>query len=104
MKEYEVVISQKVMSDMQDIVNYISTQLYDVESAKRLVEKVEKAIISLSHMPNRNALLKDEEFSLKGIRRIIVENYVIFYICSEQNALVSIIRIAYNKRNWKDLI
>ncbi|GMQ64607.1 type II toxin-antitoxin system RelE/ParE family toxin [Vallitalea maricola] len=43
-------------------------------------------------------------FFLKGIRRIIVGNYIIFYICLDKDLLVSVIRVLYNKRDWKNII
>lgn len=104
MRDYRIYISERATKDMRDIVNYITRELFDAEAAKKLVDKFEKAIKSLSQMPKRNPLLLDEDLSMIGIRRIIVENYVIFYICDDINQSVSIIRVLYNKRNWKDLI
>lgn len=104
MEEYKVIITEKATNDIIEILSYISKELLDGAAAERLVEKMKKVIESLSFMPKRNALLKNKELAFKGIRRILVDNYIIFYVCSDKDLLVSIIRVLYNKRDWKDLI
>ncbi|GKX28077.1 translation repressor RelE [Vallitalea longa] len=104
MDNYRVVITEKAIKDIMEILEYVSITLLDDEAAKKLVENMEIAIQSLADMPKRNALLKDKELSLKGIRRIIVGNYIIFYICSDKDLLVSVIRVLYNKREWENII
>ncbi|GMQ57185.1 type II toxin-antitoxin system RelE/ParE family toxin [Vallitalea sediminicola] len=104
MDNYRVVITEKAIKDIMEISEYISETLLDDEAAKKLVKKMEIAIQSLADMPKRNALIKDKELSLKGIRRIIVGNYIIFYICSDKDLLVSVIRVLYNKRDWESII
>lgn len=104
MDNYRVIITEKAIKDIMEISEYISITLLDDEAAKKLVEKMEIAIQSLADTPKRNALLKDKELCLKGIRRIIVGNYIIFYICSDKDLLVSVIRVLYNKREWENII
>lgn len=104
MDKHRVVITEKAIKDIMEISEYISITLLDDEAAKKLAEKMEIAIKSLADMPKRYALLKDKELSLKGIRRIIVGNYIIFYICSNKDLLISVIRVLYNKRDWENII
>ena len=104
MEEYRVIITRKAINDIMGISSYISEELFDVVAAARLVEKLKIAIESLSYMPKRNALLKDEELAFNGMRRILVDNYIIFYICSDKELLVSIIRVLYHKRDWNNLV
>ena len=104
MEKYKVTVTEKAINDIMEISSYISKELGYAEKAEKLVERLKVAIQSLSNMPKRNGLLKDEEFALRGIRRILVDNYVIFYICSDKDLLVSVIRVLYKKRNWNDLI
>lgn len=104
MEEYRVTITEKAINDIIEISNYITNIFLDNEATDRLVHKMKVAIQSLTNMPKWNALLKDEELKIKGIRMSIVENYIIFYICSDRDMEVSIIRVLYSKRDWQNLI
>jgi toxin ParE1/3/4 len=34
----------------------------------------------------------------------IVENYIVFYVVSEEDDMITIIRISYGRRNWEHLL
>lgn len=55
-------------------------------------------------MPYRNALLADERLSHLGLRKIIIDNYIVFYIVSDKTKMVTIIRMLYNRRIWINLL
>ncbi|TCK92659.1 addiction module RelE/StbE family toxin [Natranaerovirga hydrolytica] len=104
MKEYKVTITEKATKDMYEITSYIGNELLDMQAANRLLEKFKVSIVSLSNMPKRHSLLQDEELAGRGIGRIVVDNYIIFYICSDKDKVVRLIRVLYHKRDWVTLI
>ncbi|MBU3218345.1 type II toxin-antitoxin system RelE/ParE family toxin [Clostridium estertheticum] len=55
-------------------------------------------------MPLRNALVFDDRLAYKRIRKFLVDNYIVFYIITEESNIVTIIRILYNKRDWMKLL
>ncbi len=55
-------------------------------------------------MPTRHAVVADEELALQGIRKLIMNNYIVFYVVSEENATVTVVRILYGRRNWINLL
>lgn len=46
----------------------------------------------------------DESLSYQGIRKLLIGNYVIFYIVREENRMVTILRILYGKREWLNIL
>lgn len=55
-------------------------------------------------MPFPHALVKDNRLCQLGIRQVIVDNYIIFYVIREKKKLVTIIRILYSRRDWINLL
>ncbi len=55
-------------------------------------------------MPKRQNLVKDEVLSSRGIRRLLVDNYMIFYVVDDSKKKVTVIRILYFRRDWESLI
>lgn len=52
----------------------------------------------------RNALVADERLFNQGICKIIVENYIVFYVLYEEHKRVTIVRILHSRRAWVKLL
>lgn len=104
MNTYDIQITEPAEKDLYGIGAYISKELLEPETAKKVVSKIAKGIITLEEMPLRSALLADDRLAHKGIRRILVDNYIVFYIVTEESKAVTIIRILYNRRDWINLL
>ncbi len=55
-------------------------------------------------MPQRFPLISDERLSQMGYRKLVVKNYVVFYLIDEKNKVVEIGRILYGRRDWLSLL
>jgi toxin ParE1/3/4 len=73
-------------------------------TALRVVARIGEAILGLEQLPLRNALVHDERLANQGMRMLIVDNYIIFYVVSEQDKIVIVVRILYGKREWTNLL
>jgi addiction module RelE/StbE family toxin len=104
MDKYKIEITDPAENDLRSIGLYISKELLEPDTAKRVVSKIGDTIMKLEELPLRNELVSDERLSIKGIRRIIIDNYIVFYIANEDDRLVTIVRILYNRRDWINLI
>jgi toxin ParE1/3/4 len=79
-------------------------ELLEPDAAKKVVTQIGEAIMKLEELPLRNGLVSDEKLSIKGTRRIIIDNFIVFYIANEETRLVTIVRIQYNRRDWINLL
>lgn len=104
MIDYNVIITEKATNDIKEIAIYISGDLSNPMAANRLIVKFESSIASLSHMPTRHELIKDEDLACRHIRKMFVDNYIVFYTVNEADHTVIVIRVLFNKRDWNDLI
>ncbi len=104
MKRYRVMVTKPAENDLQGIARYIARELKEPAAAQRLVSKIKEAVMGLAEMPARHALVADEHLAAQGIRKIPVENYIIFYLISETDTTVTVIRVLYGKRDWINLL
>jgi toxin ParE1/3/4 len=104
MSKYSIEITEPAERDLLEISNYIAKELMEPSIAMKLINKIGDVILDLEEMPFRNGLVLDERLAHLGIRRIIVNNYTVFYIVSEEGNVVTIIRILYSKREWMNLL
>ncbi len=104
MSEYTIFMTQVASDDLRGITAYITNELREPAVAKRIIAKIKEVVMSLKTMPNRYSMIDEESLAIKGIRKTIVDNYIIFFIVSEENNTVTIIRILYDRRDWVNLL
>ena len=83
MKQYDVKISHAALSDMEQIYGYIAQY-----------NRIAEAIQSLNILPERCALVESEPERTQGLRQMLVDNYLVFYIVGED--AVSVARVLYS--------
>lgn len=96
---YEVRVTRQAMEQMREIVHYISKELLEPEAADQLLDKIQEAIVSLSTMPKRHALIEEEPWRHEGVRKIVVKNFLIYYWVDEENHKVQVTAVIYNRRD-----
>jgi plasmid stabilization system protein ParE len=99
-----VEISQIAQEDIRGIFHYIRDTLLVPDTAYEQVGRIRDAILSLESMPDRHALLSDEYLASKGIRRILVGNYVVFFLINHREQAVRVIRVLYGRRDWANIL
>jgi len=104
MVTYDIQITKPAEDDLYEIGRYISKELLEPETARKVIARIADTISTLENMPLRNVLVDDERLAKIGIRKILVDNYIVFYIVVEENKTVTIIRVLYSRRNWQYLL
>ena len=102
MGKYTIEYSEDSKQDLFEIKRYIKYNLQEPNIAKKLTDKILKEIRKLSDNPEMYSIIDDELINKLKIRRIIVDNYVVFYRVKDNS--VEIVRIMYEKRNWMKLL
>lgn len=103
MEQYKVVVTPSADQDLEEIFEYIATQLKVSEIASNLILKLYDSMQSLSTMPKRCPLSKDRFLAKQGFRTMLTQNYIIFYVIDKGKEQVIIHRILYAKRNYTAL-
>ena len=104
MEQFKVLITPTAKKDIEDIIRYIRDDLKNPDAADNIRNKFKEAILSLSTLPFRHHLVKDTTIANLNIRKIIIENYIVFYTVYEENSSVDIVRVLYTRRNWINLL
>lgn len=92
---WNVVYSARARQDLRDIYEYIAYELLVSETASGQTGRIMKQIRSLEEMPMRHRLYEDEPWHSQGLRFFPVDNYLVFYLPSEADKTVTVVRILY---------
>lgn len=92
----EVVYSTSAEEDLENIYDYVSVDLMNPETARKLILRIMDSIESLNTMPLRFPIYFDEPWRSQGIRFFPCANYLIFYRPNKDR--VEVVRVIYKKR------
>lgn len=104
MSEWKVVLTPEFKQEFKDIYAYIAEELLAPETAKRQVKRILDQIENLNEMPGRFSLVENEPWRSRGLRKMIVDNYVVFYYLNVKNKEVVIFHVFYGGRNIDELL
>jgi addiction module RelE/StbE family toxin len=102
--EYKIEITARAERDMLEVHAYVSGNLKEPNVADRLLDKIENEILTLKSMPLRHAVEQDEQLKLRNLRKLIVDNYLIFYTVDAKVETVFVVRVLYARRDWTNLL
>ena len=88
-KSYTVEITEEALDDMEQIYQYIAENLLSPENAIGQYNRIADAILTLDELPERCPVMNSEPEHSKGIRRMLVDNYSIFYIVEKGRVIVT---------------
>ncbi len=101
---YKIKITPKAEEDLNEVFSYISLELANNNAAKGLMSKIESSIMRLQAFPFSCSSVEDELLKEKGYRKLIIENYIVFYMVNELERHVVIMRVLYGRHKYQDLI
>lgn len=89
MKRYAVEITEEALADMEQIYNHIAYVLLSPENALGQYNRIADEILKLDVFPERFRIMDSEPEHSKGIRRMLVDNYSVFYVIKEDSVIVT---------------
>ena len=102
MKKYNIEYSKESKDDLIGIKQYIKYNLQEPEISRKLISKIIKEINELKNNPEKYTIIDDDIIKKLQIRKLIVDNYIVFYRIKNDN--IQIVRIIYGRRNWINLL
>lgn len=102
MNQYNIRYSKEAKQDLIDIKKYIKYNLQEPNIANKLITKIKKEIGKLAVNAKIYNIIDDDFIKKLEIRKIIVDNYIVFYRI--KNKTIEIVRIMYGRRNWIALL
>ena len=99
MDSYKIIITPDAEEDLVELRNYIADVLLARDTARNYIRTIRKEIGSLSEMPARYKPVGDEPWHSRGIRRIMANNFFVYYRVDEDRKQVFIMNVIYARRD-----
>lgn len=105
MEKYEIRITKDAARDMEVISDYIKHVLKEPEIAKKIMKKIKLKIQETANYPEVYSIISSDEYiRYLNVRKVLVDNYIIFFELDTHKKIMYVARIIHGRRNWIDLI
>lgn len=100
---YKVLITDEATNDVFNLVKYIHVDLCNPDAAKKLYMNLNREVRKLGDFPLKFA---DSGIKYRGyiIHKKVYQSYLLFYIISEENQIVYVLRILKDIMNWSNIL
>ena len=100
--KYSYKFSKIATEDLRKITDYISYVLLNPSASEKLVYEFLDALERISLFPLSCSLVQNELIKEQGLRKLIVQKYILFYKFEENE--IRVVRILYGMRNYSNLL
>ena len=101
---YTVILSRRAFADLDEIYDYIATELRSTQNAAAQLARLEENIYALDQMPERYRRYEKEPWHSRGWRIMPVDHYCVFYMPDHDSKVVNITRVLYGGRDIETVL
>ena len=100
---YRVLITDEATDDVFNLVKYIHVDLCNSDAANKLYTNLNREVNNMGDFPLKFA---DSGIKYRGyiIHKKIYQSYLLFYIISDENQTVYVLRILKDILNWRNIL
>lgn len=103
-ESFSVIYSPEAVNDLREIYTYIAYKLLVPKTAEGQINRIRDIIRSLDFMPLRYPIVDWEPWKSIEMHKLPIDNFIVFYIVSNEKHLVTIVRILYGGRDIKNSV
>ena len=95
---YEVKLTPQALGQIDETVQYISKILLEPEIARKWADTLQSEINKLDSMPSRYPFAEEVPWHTKGIRKMPIKNFLVYYLVDEEKNSVWVTAVIYGRR------
>ena len=97
-------LTDHAQSDLDNICEYITFELDNPVAAASFVTELEMKVEEVCKTPKAGRLLQNPFIKRNDIRRILVKNFIVYYLIDDDAELIAVLRIVYGRRQQNDIL
>lgn len=103
-RRYKVWYSLPAKTDLKAIYRYIAVDLKARSTAKGQIDRIRKEIKGLNLFPEKFPAVDWEPWSGKNVRKMPVDNFIVYYRATHEAQGVEVVRIFYGGRDIENIV
>ena len=98
-EHYSFVLTEIAEADIEDALDYIANELYNSEAASCFADELDEKLDEICKTPKVGRPVHNPYLKRDDVRRVLVKNYIAYYLIDENAEKIVILRVVYNKRD-----
>lgn len=99
MPDYRIIITLDATRDLNELRTYIADVLLAPDTALKYIQTIRREIGGLVRMPERHMCVDQEPWHSRGVRKIIVKNFFVYYRIDDPTGTVYVLNVIYARRD-----
>lgn len=102
--KWRVILTPQFEQDFRGIYDYLYGVLLVPDTAKKTAKKLLAAVEGLDELPCRFPIVDIEPWKNRGLRKMPIDNFVVFYYPNEAACEVVVFHVFYGGRSIDELL
>ena len=101
---YNYVLTESAEADIDEAFDYIVNELVNPDTASAFADELEEKLEEICKTPKAGRPVHNPYLKRDDIRRVLVKNYIAYYLINEEAAKIVVLRVVYNRRDQDKLL
>ena len=101
---YNYVLTESAEADIDEAFDYIAGDLVNPDAASAFADELEEKLEEICKTPKAGRPVHNPYLKRDDIRRVLVKNYIAYYLINEEAAKIVVLRVVYNRRDQDKLL
>jgi plasmid stabilization system protein ParE len=102
--KYRYKLTERAVNDLDDVIYYISSELSNPSAAANFMETLQNTIENICNFPESGSRVINEFIPNENIRRVLLNNYIMYYMPDIDSEMIYILRIVYAHRDMNKIL
>ena len=96
---YNYVLTESAEADIDEAFDYIANELVNPDAASAFADELEEKLEEICKTPKAGRPVHNPYLKRDDIRRVLVKNYIAYYLIDEKKENIVVLRVVYSRRN-----
>ena len=102
--QYSYVLTETAESDLDEILDYIANELMNPDAASFFADAFDEVMEEICRAPKTGRLVSNPYLKRSDVRRVLVKNYIAFYLLDDDREQIVVLRVVYSKRDLNEIL
>lgn len=103
-KRFDYFLTEIAEADIDEVFEYIATDLANPDAASNFADELEEKLDALCMTPKSGRLVENEFLKRDDVRRILVGNFIAYYIIDDEKKQIVVLRVVYSRRDQSKIL
>ena len=103
-ERYSYVLTETAEADVDEAFDYIANELVNPDAASAFADELEEKLEEICKTPKAGRPVHNPYLKRNDIRRVLVKNYIAYYLVDEEEENIVVLRVVYNRRDQDKIL